>query len=663
MNTVKLKYPKGLHPHDLPPEFLNRPAAYLTQLFEEGGPGTIIQLAQSSIWELETLIKISANRSELSTFGYPIDPSLQAQLHSIQDPTAISFYETHNVKISHVTVDGRRPDKGWVENGSALIVCGGRQAKDPVIQYCTLRHPRGWSCLHLFNMCSGGRVIGNKIGPAGSPAPNGPWADGLSIACRNGLIVNNEIVDATDGAIVLFCTPGTICTGNTIIARTQNLLGAINMVDAGPYEMDYTDTRVFGNIIKSEGAHIKLGIGIGPLAWAPGPEQHNFGGQVHDNVFGPGRFGYAIGISGAKNFSVRGNSIAAGTEFTGDMTCMPEPLNAPPMAFLANSNPDLVVDCDLQSEFKKGRACWLIGIEDGPIRKLRYDPEQLHLQSNSFDHSQIILDKITLKLQDDGLLVVICNSTQSILWSSGRSGASGGASLTLSDDGRLAVRENASGRLIWDPTDYLDGKVELGRSSLTIADQSPFLVLWTGDNCVAWASEYVFPKGGLELVAGQYICIPPHQPRRLNHVTQPPPIPPRPQFGNPQPPMMPPRPSQPTYLYLDPDTSNLVLHQGRLPTQPHGSVIWASEFFPKFNRQVKSMNRPNCQTRCCFQEGDGNLVIYGNPDESKPTERTALWASGTESHWIKLDQHLVQQQHPPSLSFHNHMMELVRKIP
>ncbi|EGG02858.1 uncharacterized protein MELLADRAFT_90664 [Melampsora larici-populina 98AG31] len=656
---LKFHHPKGLHPHDLPAEFLTRPAAYLTQLFESGGPGTIIQLAQSSIWELEIPIKITANQSELSTFGYPTDPSLQAQLHPIQDPTAISFYNTHHVKISHLTVDGRRPDKGWVENGSALIACGGRLAKDPVIQYCTLRHPRGWSCLHLFDECSGGRVIGNKIGPAGLPAPNGPWADGMSIACRNGLIANNEIVDATDGGIVLFCAPGTICTGNTIIARTQNLLGAINMVDAGPYEMDYTDTRVFGNIIKSEGAHIKLGIGIGPLAWAPGSEQRNFGGQVHDNIFGPGCFGYAIGISGAKLFSVQGNRIAAGTEFRGDMTCMPEPLNAPPMAFLANSNPDLVFDCDLQPDFKRGRASWLIGIEDGPIRKLRYDPEQLHLHSNSPKHSQIVFDKITLKLQDDGLLVVMCNATRSILWNSGRSGAVGGANLTLSADGKLTIRENGSGRLIWDPTDYLDGKVEMGKASLTIADQSPFLVLWTGDNCVAWASEYVFQKGSFELVAGQYVCIPPHQPSGFG----PPPIPPRPQVGDSQPPIIPPRPSQPTYLYLDPDTSNLVLHQGRVPKEPHGSVIWASEFFAKFDRQVKSMDRVGCQTRCCFQGGDGNLVIYGNPNDSKPEERTALWASGTDSHWIRLDQHLLQQQHSPSLSFHNHTMELVRKVP
>jgi hypothetical protein len=31
------------------------------------------------------------------------------------------------------------------------------------------------------------------VGPCGSPPPQGPWADGLSIACRNGLIVGSSM--------------------------------------------------------------------------------------------------------------------------------------------------------------------------------------------------------------------------------------------------------------------------------------------------------------------------------------------------------------------------------------------------------------------------------------------------------------------------------------
>lgn len=58
--------------------------------------------------------------------------------------------------------------------------------------------------------------------------------------------------------------------------------GCINLVDAGVFDGDYTNTRVFGNRFISDGAYIKLGIGCvqcskhfatakltcGLLAWA-----------------------------------------------------------------------------------------------------------------------------------------------------------------------------------------------------------------------------------------------------------------------------------------------------------------------------------------------------------------------------------------------------------
>lgn len=51
-----------------------------------------------------------------------------------------------------------------------------------------------------------------EVGPSGQPPPEGPWADGLSIACRNGLIANNTIIDATDGAIVVVSSQRLILT-------------------------------------------------------------------------------------------------------------------------------------------------------------------------------------------------------------------------------------------------------------------------------------------------------------------------------------------------------------------------------------------------------------------------------------------------------------------
>jgi len=627
MTTSPVLVRRAVRPEDLPPEFIHRPAAYLSSLFQCGGPGTVVLLAQASVWELEAMIKIAVDDAELATEGYPSDTNQYAQIHSVADAeaTAIFFHNTRHVKLSHLTIDGRRPDKGWVEGGGPLIACGGKQGKDPVIQYCVIRHPRSWSSLQIFDQCEGGTVVGNKIGPAGLPAPDGPWADGLSIACRNGLIANNEIVDATDGAIVLFCATGTMCIGNTIIAHKQNLLGGINMVDMGVYSCDYTNTRVCNNIIKSTGAHIKLGIGIGPLAWTPNWSGINFGGKVYDNVLGPGRFGYAIGMSGCRDFEVFGNRIAAGTEFTGDLSAMPEPLNAPPMAFLKASQPGLVENCSVQQDFVEGQAAFLIAVEDRPARKFRFQGSQLSLTSTG---EAIMLERARILLESTGELRVLCNETSRVLWTSGSAGSVIGASLSLEDSGHLTIREAGTGYLLWDPVKFLDGCFHIGnRAALTVSDEPPYLTLWSACNSLVWASEYVFAKGSLELAPNQFMCICP-----TPSAPAAPPIPPRIGVANGSfaPPPIPARPlPPPAYIFLDPVTSNLVIHHGPHPHQPHGRVIWASDLFGHLPKQIPSRSGPGCETRCAFQGGDGNLVVYANPHDHKPEERCAVWASGT----------------------------------
>lgn len=151
MVTTPVIVKQALRPEDLPAEFIHRPAAYLSSLFESAGAGTTVTLAPGSIWELESILTITVNDAELATDGYPTDSNSYAQLHTIgeNEPTAISFKNTSHVKLSHLTIDGRRPDKGVVSGGDALVSCGGRECKDPVVQHCVLRHPRGWSCLHV----------------------------------------------------------------------------------------------------------------------------------------------------------------------------------------------------------------------------------------------------------------------------------------------------------------------------------------------------------------------------------------------------------------------------------------------------------------------------------------------------------------------------------
>lgn len=68
-------------------------------------------------------------------------------------------------------------------------------------------------------------------------------------------------------AIVIFQAPGSLITGNTIIAQTRVLLGGINAVDFEPYGGGFTGTVVEKNTIIADTTMIKIGISLGGMSW------------------------------------------------------------------------------------------------------------------------------------------------------------------------------------------------------------------------------------------------------------------------------------------------------------------------------------------------------------------------------------------------------------
>jgi parallel beta-helix repeat protein len=110
-------------------------------------------------------------------------------------------------------------------------------------------------------------------------------ADGISLACSNSTVSGNVILDATDGGIVIFGSPGSKVTGNvcvmllnlfraprylvtlfvrplglkasrsllslpSILALSRDLLGGINMVDYGPFNGEYGGVLVRSNTLR-----------------------------------------------------------------------------------------------------------------------------------------------------------------------------------------------------------------------------------------------------------------------------------------------------------------------------------------------------------------------------------------------------------------------------
>jgi hypothetical protein len=222
--------------------------------------------------------------------------------------TAISS-RSSNVKVHDLIVDGARSKLGRIEKGGALIEVGG-ETSGVQVDHVRAFDPRGWSVLHVFEgarNCTGARITNNTLGPAG--APDGAWADGISFACRNGLISHNTVTDASDGAIVLFGAPGTLVEDNVVQTSNNQLLGGINLVDYKPFDGDFTGTTVRHNRIIADRGFIKVGIAIGPTVWGSNSGQFVTGAVVTDNVISGDRIGYGIAIDGATAITVTGNRV------------------------------------------------------------------------------------------------------------------------------------------------------------------------------------------------------------------------------------------------------------------------------------------------------------------------------------------------------------------
>lgn len=113
----------------------------------------------------------------------------------------------------------------------------GGSNSDQLIEFVHSHDPRGWSCLHITQGnedCNNVTVQNNDIGPCGSDL-YGQWADGISFACRNGVVKSNLINNPTDGGIVLFGAPGTLVENNTIWVETVRIIETLRFARSSIY--------------------------------------------------------------------------------------------------------------------------------------------------------------------------------------------------------------------------------------------------------------------------------------------------------------------------------------------------------------------------------------------------------------------------------------------
>lgn len=270
--------------------------------------GSEAVLCQGAVFELKSPVFIDSARQKIYTEGFPEDDR-RAVLRIVSEfeTTAIQMRDSDEAVISHIIIDGNRPNLGYRE-GDALVYAGG-YSRGQVIRAVKITEPRSWSALHLIEPCTEALVEDSEIGPAGMS--DYTWADGISLACTNSIIRNNLIVDATDGGIVIFAATGSLIENNIIRAETRTLLGGIHMVEPELYNGNFTGTIVQNNIIEASGAVIRIAVPMGPRVWLCLDEGETiptpYGGTVINNILRGDKMQYGFAVDGVSSWTVLDN--------------------------------------------------------------------------------------------------------------------------------------------------------------------------------------------------------------------------------------------------------------------------------------------------------------------------------------------------------------------
>jgi hypothetical protein len=487
----------------------------INALFSAGGAGTVVSLCKGAKLALTGAIRFSAPDQELSTQGYP--KGGQRATLVVTGPTqSIAILgdcpTCSGVKVRNVVVDGNRPKLGAVICGFALLEMGGANAGQ-VIDHVRAFEPRGWSTLHVTEgpglACSGAQVTNNHFGPAGHlryavdaaghPILDcngnwfGEWADGISFSCNDGLVENNTVTDATDGAIVVFGAPGSHIVGNTVVAKSRTLMGAINMVDYAPFDGDYTGTVVSGNTIDATGAMIKVGIAIGPPVWGDTDPTHvNSGGTVEGNVFNGSSFGYPIAVAGVSGFTVRGN-VNAGPFILSRGTPSTDGLTQPPYACPTASLPPQpwVFDPSTASGDFSGQEQLVAGPIDGLICNQPTLADSVTVPAGELGltfNTGVRLDTGYLILQSDGNLVMYLGAPGGAVtaaWASNTAGACLGACVGIfQGDGNLVLYDDVAGVR----TPYWATNTDGRGKTLVVSGHAPHLTILDAGGGVVYSS-------------------------------------------------------------------------------------------------------------------------------------------------------------------------------
>jgi hypothetical protein len=304
------------------PGFSGGTGEQLQSLLDRTLPGGTVFLAPKALVQLSAPLVIPAGVT-LATTGLPSHNSYAGMGRLVRaaafDQAAVQLKP--GAKLTSVWVDGQRGAVGFRQNAINIQVHGGAGTE---VSNSVSSNTAGWSSLQAFGSAEGlpcGRniIANNLVTVYSSNHTDGTWSDGLSIACENATVENNQIVDATDAAIVLFrASPAvqrSVVRRNTILSAGNSAFGAIiaDPLHGTGARHSFAGSSIADNRLwTGPNTSFEIALSVGTRAWFGTSSDMGAGASFTGNNTGSlsVRTDCAICVSGMLDATVQDNDLA-----------------------------------------------------------------------------------------------------------------------------------------------------------------------------------------------------------------------------------------------------------------------------------------------------------------------------------------------------------------
>jgi len=310
------------------------------------GSGGTVTLAQKALITLTSTLEIPAGVT-LTTFGSPGHAKYALMGRLVRAGTFATpvVQVDGGAKLLNVWVDGARTNVGYGDNEINIEVRGGTGTN---VSNCLISNSAGWSSFHALGTaegfpCASNTVTNNLVTAYSSmhfkqtgAADISQWTDGLSIACENADVENNQIVDATDVGIVLFraysAVQKSLVRNNTILSAGNPSYGGITLDPLSGSTLaqaDFTGSSVQDNVMwTGPRTHFDIALSVGTRPWFGTNTRKGFGASVTGNNSGTLTViaDSGIAVSGMLSANVTGNTIT--TTLQNTCNCPNDPAHA-----------------------------------------------------------------------------------------------------------------------------------------------------------------------------------------------------------------------------------------------------------------------------------------------------------------------------------------------